>query len=85
MGSRLYYNRGYFAANIEVVDVSSESGLNVSRARSLGQFSVAGGVFDVLPDGRLLFVSGTGNDGSVSELRVVLNWFAELRQHVAPR
>lgn len=84
-GRRLYYNRGYFAANIEVVDVSSESGLNVSRARSLGQFSVAGGVFDVLPDGRLLFVSGTGNDGSVSELRVVLNWFAELRQHVAPR
>jgi Tol biopolymer transport system component len=82
-GRRLYFNRGYFAANIEVVDVDPHAWPSVSRARSVGRFSVAGGLFDVLPDGRLLFVTGIGNDGSVAELHVVLNWFDELRQKVA--
>jgi serine/threonine-protein kinase len=83
-GRRLYFNRGGFDATIEVVEVDGRAQQSVSRARSMGRFSLAGGSFDVLPDDRILFVSGTGNDGSVSEVRVVLNWLDELRR-LAPR
>jgi hypothetical protein len=56
--------------------------LNLSRPRPFGQCSVADS-FDVLPGGRLLLISGTGNDGSTPELRLIVNWFEELRQKLA--
>jgi Tol biopolymer transport system component len=82
-GRRLYFSRGGFDATIDVVDVDARSAPSVSRARSVGRFSLAGGSFDVLPDDRLLFVSGTGNDGSIATLHVVINWFDDLRRVMA--
>jgi serine/threonine-protein kinase len=82
-GRQLYYNGGSFAARIAVVDVASGSTLNLSRPRPFGQYSVADPSFDVLPDGRLLLISGAGNDGSTPELRLIVNWFDELRQKLA--
>jgi serine/threonine-protein kinase len=84
-GRRLYYNRGGYAANIEVVDVTPGASLQLSRPQPFGQFSVADPSFDVLPDGRLLLISGSGNDGSTPELRVIVNWFDELRRSLATR
>jgi Tol biopolymer transport system component len=80
LGRSLYFNRGSFAANIEVVDVDLQAWPSVSKARSAGRFSAADAYFDVMADGRFLFVSGIGTDGSTAELRVVLNWFDELRR-----
>ena len=82
-GRRLYYNRGGYAANIEVVDVTPGSPPGLSRPQSFGQFSVADQSFDVLPDGRLLLISGSGNDGSTPELRVIVDWHEELRRTLA--
>ena len=84
-GRELYYNRGYFAANIEVVDVAAGPALTLSKPRLVGQFSTAAGIFDVLPDGRILFVTGTGQDGSIPELRLVVNWVNELKQKLGSR
>jgi serine/threonine-protein kinase len=84
-GHRLYYNRGGYAANIETVDVTPGPSLTLSRPQPFGQFSVADPSFDVLPDGRLLLISGSGNDGSTPELRVIVHWFDELRQKLAAR
>jgi serine/threonine protein kinase/Tol biopolymer transport system component len=82
-GRRLYYNGGSFGANIAVVDVAAGSTLSLSRPRPVGQYSLADPSFDVLPDGRLLLITGRGNDGSTPELRLIVNWFEELREKLA--
>ena len=84
-GRRLYYNRSALAANIEFVEVAPTPALSLSKPQSFGQFSIATPRFDVMPDGRLLFVSGSGNDGSTPELHVIVDWFDELRQKVTSR
>jgi serine/threonine-protein kinase len=82
-GRRLYYNRRTFAADVEVVDVGAGTPPRLSRPQSVSQFSSADGAFDLMPDGSLLFVSGSGNDGSTPELRVVVNAFDKLQRRTA--
>jgi len=79
-GRRLYFNRRTFAATIEMADVMPGAALQISRARIVGQYSMHDGVFDVMPDGRVAFTTGLGNDGSTPELRIVVNWFEQLRR-----
>jgi len=81
-GRRLYYNRARFAATIQAVDVAAGAPITLSRPRTVGEYSMAGSVFDVLPDDRLLFVAGTGYGGATRELHIILNWFEELKQKV---
>jgi serine/threonine-protein kinase len=82
-GRRLYYNGGSFGASIAVVDVAPGSTLQLSRPRRFGEYSVADPSFDVLPDGRLLLITGSGTAGSTPELRIIVNWFDEVRQKLA--
>jgi serine/threonine-protein kinase len=84
-GRRLFYNSRGYAADIEFVEVAAGASLSLSRPQRFGQFSIASLAFDVLPDGRLLLISGSGNDGSTPELRVIVNWFDELRRTLATR
>jgi hypothetical protein len=55
----------------------------LSRPRRFGEYSVADPSFDVLPDGRLLLITGSGTAGSTPELRIIVNWFDEVRQKLA--
>jgi hypothetical protein len=41
------------------------------------------GTFDVMPDGSLLAVDDEKAGGEAEELRVVVNWFDELRQKMS--
>jgi hypothetical protein len=82
-GRTLYFNRRTFAATIEAVDVAPGASLNVSRSRIVGQYSMHDGVFDVMDDGRIVFTTGLGIDGSTQELRVVVNWQEELQRLVS--
>ena len=43
----------------------------------------AAGDFDVMPDGALLVVDDESAGGATKELRIVLNWFDELRQKMS--
>lgn len=80
-GRRLYYRRRDGA--IMSVDVGAGSPPALSRPVEVVRLPPAPptrGKFDVMPDGRLLLVE----DGSVgaisSELRIVVNWFDELKR-----
>jgi Tol biopolymer transport system component len=87
-GKQLFYANG---SRIMSVDLNSESGLHSTKPRMLFEraFSsssadsgVWGHTWAVFPDGkRFLFVENPAQP-EVRELRVVLNWFEELRARV---
>ena len=83
-GRRLYYNSG--RAQIMAVDVSTASPPALSRPIEFTRLPLAPptrGTFDVMPDGRLLVVDDESAGGVAEELRIVVNWFDELRQKMA--
>ena len=83
-GRRLYYNSG--RAEIMAVDVSTASPPTLSRPIEFAHLPPAPatrGNFDVMPDGRLLVVDDESAGGVAQELRIVVNWFGELRQKMA--
>ena len=75
---------------LAVVTVSTRSGFTFSEPTALPRgFGVSGPMtprgFDLMPDGRILgAAAGTSNLGPPTplELRVVLNWFEELKARV---
>ncbi len=87
-GKRLFYTNGN---RIMSVDLTSESGLHSTKPRLLferafSSFSADSGIWGhtwaVFPDGkRFLFVDSPVQP-EVRELRVVLNWFEELKARV---
>ena len=62
------------------VDVDTRASISISKASAVAQLppEAPPAFVDVMPDGRFLFVDGAGI-GRTSELRVVLNWFEELK------
>ena len=83
-GKRLFYRR---QPGVEIMAVDVTLGASVSLSKPIGIAKVppataAGGSFDVMPDGRLLLVDNEQEVGMTRELRVVLNWFGELKQKV---
>ena len=65
------------------VDVDTRASISISKASAVAQLPLgAPPVFvDVMPDGRFLFVDGV-DIGGTRELRVVQNWFDELKRLV---
>jgi serine/threonine-protein kinase len=80
-GRHLYY-RGAGPA-VMAVDSVGAGWAGVANPRRVADAPRMGPVqgYDVMPDGRFLVVDGQNHAGR-SELRVVLNWFNELRQKV---
>jgi Tol biopolymer transport system component len=83
-GRRLYYraNNG----SIMAVDVGAGSPPALSRPVEAARLPVAPptrGRFDVMPDGRLLMVDNESVGAITAELRIVVNWFGELRQKMS--
>jgi hypothetical protein len=87
-GKRLFYVNGN---RIMSVDLNTEPGLNPAKPRTLFEktFSSSsadsgqwGHTYGMFPDGkRFLFVENAARP-EVRELRVVLNWFEELKARV---
>jgi len=80
-GSELYFRRG---ESLYAVSVSAESSIDVTAARLILKQPFDRGsyldraAYDVASDGRFLVVTNTWN----TELRVVFNWFEELKRLV---
>ena len=84
-GRRLYY-RSLEGDEILAVDVSTSASPVLSRpvaVARLPRVQVTRGFFDVMPDGRLLVVDDESAGDATSELRVVVNWFDELKRKMA--
>jgi hypothetical protein len=87
-GKQLFFLKG---DRVMTVDVKGESGLHPTKPRILFERAVSpsaadsgvwGHTYAVFPDGkRFLFVENAVQP-EVRELRVVLNWFAELKARV---
>jgi len=87
-GKRLFYVNGN---RLMSVDLNTDSGLNPGRPRALFERTLSsssadsgqwGHTYAVFPDGkRFLFVENAARP-EVRELRVVLNWFEELKARV---
>ena len=87
-GKQLFYLKG---DRVMSVDVNGESGLHPTKPRMLFERAVSpsaadsgawGHTYAVFPDGkRFLFVDNAVQP-EVRELRVVLNWFEELKRLV---
>ena len=78
---RLYY-RHLSDSSIMAVDVGGDGATRISRPQyiaSVPESANATAAFDVMPDGRILVTDSKGI-GWTSELKIVLNWFTELRQ-----
>jgi serine/threonine protein kinase len=83
-GRRLYYRRGDGA--IMAVEVGAGSPPALSRPAEVVRLPpapAARGSFDVMPDGRLLLVDDESVGAMAAELRIVVNWFGELRQKMS--
>ena len=83
-GRRLYY-RGFDGA-ILAVEVGAGSPPALSRPVEVARLPPAPptrGHFDVMPDGRLLLVDDESVGAITPELRIVVNWFDELRQKMS--
>jgi eukaryotic-like serine/threonine-protein kinase len=90
-GKQLFYLKGN---HVMSVDLNGESGLRPSKPRMLFERAVSpsaadsgqwGHTYAVFPDGkRFLFVDNAAQP-EIRELRVVLNWFTELKQRVPTR
>jgi hypothetical protein len=71
---------------IMAVDVSASSPPSLSRPFEYARLPSAPpsrGTFDVMPDGRVLVVDDESAGGTAKELRIVVNWFDELRQKMS--
>ena len=71
---------------IMAVDVGAGSPPALSRPVEVVRLPPAPptrGNFDVMPDGRLLLVDDETAGGISPELRIVVNWFDELRQKMS--
>ena len=77
-GRRLYFYNSNTIWNAEVSGTSTAAVSTPTLVTALPTVRPAG-IFDVMPDGRILFVDGP-DVGSTPELRIVLNWPAELRR-----
>jgi Tol biopolymer transport system component len=75
-GRRLYF---YRANTIWSVELGAGPPLTISKPTLVTALPTVrpSGTFDVMPDGRILFVDGR-DVGATPELRIVLNWSAEL-------
>jgi Tol biopolymer transport system component len=83
-GRRLYYR--VLNGAIMAVDVGDGSPPALSRPVEVVRLPVAPptrGNFDVMPDGRLLVVDNETIGGLTTELRIVVNWFDELRRKMS--
>lgn len=69
--------------SIWAAEVGSAGALAPSKPTLLTELPTVrpAGFFDVMPDGRILFVDGP-DVGSTPELRVILNWSPELQRLV---
>jgi serine/threonine protein kinase/Tol biopolymer transport system component len=77
-GRRLYF---YRANTIWSADIAAGASLAISQPALVTELPTVrpSGTFDVMPDGRILFVDGR-DVGGTPELRLVLNWTSELRR-----
>jgi Tol biopolymer transport system component len=81
-GRRLYY-RSLAGDEIMAVEVAAGAAPVLSKPVAIARLprvQVTRGHFDVMPDGRLLVVDNESAGDTTEELRVVVNWFDELRQ-----
>ncbi|MGH9254983.1 MAG: protein kinase domain-containing protein [Vicinamibacterales bacterium] len=86
-GRELFYRSG---DRMMAVDITTQSGFSPGKPRLLfdGQyfasvFPLTGVAYDVSPDGqRFLMVKETGQTTAPVQIRLVLNWFEELRRKV---
>ena len=79
-GRRLYYRR---AGDIFAVEITGGASPILSKpivSAQLPPTAPSGGAFDVMPDGRVLAVDDESAGSTSEELRLVVNWFGELRQ-----
>lgn len=82
---RLYY-RQVPDSTIMAVDVSGGGTPTISRPQYIARVpdaAAATAAFDLMPDGRILVTDSKGI-GWTSEVKVVLNWFTDLRQKAPP-
>jgi serine/threonine-protein kinase len=82
-GKELFYARGHA---MMAVEVNTEPAFSAATPRKLfeGKYAWERGLnYDVAPDGqRFVMIKPQGGGGASQELRVVLNWFEELRAKV---
>jgi serine/threonine-protein kinase len=83
-GQELFYRNG---DRVMAVPVVGQPELTVGKPRSLfeGTYFVAPGInpsYDVSPDGRRFLMIASQDAGPEVEIRVVLNWFEELKRLV---
>jgi hypothetical protein len=84
-GRRLYY-RSIDGDEIVAVDIAPGASPTLSRPITVARLPRAGGGFanfDVMPDGRLLVIDDQSAGAYATELRIVVNWFDELRQKMS--
>jgi Tol biopolymer transport system component len=91
-GSELFYIPSAVSGQIAVVNVVAQPHLTFGRAvmlpaRVTGSWTSAlMRAWDVLPDGRIVGIipplDTDGSEGATQQIRVVLNWFEELKQRV---
>jgi hypothetical protein len=94
-GSELMYSPAAASGQLATVRVTAHDGLtygvpDTSSFRITGNsLNTPARAYDVLPDGRFVgLIDASEPDGSLtnatSEIRVVLNWFEELRPRLQP-
>ena len=78
MGSVIY--------GVGISRAGSQAALVVSKPQRIVEVPPSPlGPYDVTPDGRFVMVDGDAVSGEVTELKIVLNWFTELRAKLPPR
>jgi Tol biopolymer transport system component len=88
-GRELFYVPSAASGRIAAARVSTQSGVTFGAPQILparvtaARTSNEPRAFDILPDGRFIGLIGSGSDTLAAiELRLVLNWFEELKQRV---
>lgn len=84
-GRRLYY-RSIEGDEIMAVDVTGSGSPVLSRPTTIARLprvQVTRGHFDVMPDGQLLAIDDESAGGTTEELKVVVNWFDELKRKMS--
>jgi serine/threonine-protein kinase len=86
-GRRLFFKEsGSVIDAVAISRAGSHAALTVSKPQRIVEGPSAPlGPYDVTPDGRFVVVDGEAVAGAVSELKIVLNWFTELRAKLPPR
>ena len=86
-GRELYYRNGDLFMRVPVETTQTEFPFGTPEVLFEGRYAQAvGGVYyDVHPDGDRFLMLQPSQDATPSELRVVLNWFEELKERVPVR